>query len=101
MSSLIDRIRHEFATTSAVRQAGERWGELQEEHDRYPCHSAERRVVGAEIASCLDVIAHGIIQSRLASLVGFIGDPDDLRRDMAGWRNGDDMSGEEFCPHGY
>lgn len=99
MSALIARIRAEFATTSEVQRAADRWHELSPEYDRHPCHSPERRAVGAQIAVCVEEIADGITASKLASWVGFIADPNDLRRDAAGWRNGDVM-GEGVCPHG-
>lgn len=97
--NLIEKIRREFAITSEVRQACDRWGELQEEYDLHPCHSPERRAVGEQIASCLNAIADGLEGAKLPRLLAWF-DPDELRRDMAGWRNGDDMSGEEVCPHG-
>ncbi|WP_045740811.1 hypothetical protein [Actinoplanes rectilineatus] len=96
---LIAEVRRHFATTSDVWQAAERWGELQDAYYDLPCHSPERRRVGEQIAACVDDIAYGIESSRLAATVGFIGDPAGLRRDCSGWRNGDDMSGEEPCEH--
>lgn len=98
MKALFERVRAEFATTSHVRQAVDRWQELSPEYDRHPCHSPERRAVGAEIAGCLAVIADGIEASRLASWVGFLGDPENVREGMEFWRAGDCHDGE-VCPH--
>lgn len=96
--NLIDRIRVEFAYASSVREACDRWGELQQQYYLHPCHSPERRAVGEQIAVCLAVIADGLDGAKLPRVFAWF-DPEGLRRDAEGWRNGDDMSGEECCPH--
>jgi hypothetical protein len=51
VTALFEKIRAEFAATGAVREACDRWGELQEQYDLHPCHSPERRAGGGRWVS--------------------------------------------------
>lgn len=86
--NIIDRIRTEFTTTRTVRQAADRWGQLQDQYGATPNDSPERQQVGAQIADCVEVVADGIERSILAGWAGFLGEPDSLRRDAVVWRSG-------------
>lgn len=87
--TVIAMIRAEFATTSNVRQTGERWHKLGLKYDDAPEGSAERVRLGGLIADCVEEIADGIEASKLASVIGFVGSSAELRRDAAEWRTGE------------